>query len=326
VRLIELGWAPSGHVTPTLWCFQYFTVPIPAYVTTHLAHWGNDITDLRQAPTTMSNALTTLTARFDSLQQVNSMLPRPVVKDNGRNQAAINGQHQQQPPCYYPVEEARSTTELTAHRKPASTAPATSLNHDFSAVAKRIYKMVQIRHHQNNWNTLPPSLSYRINQLADDIRPPMMNDKFNNDLRKLVTDFGDNIRHLVSRHLDSGYNDTQLEAGLLNTTDVERATTIADKYVNTSLRKGQEEALLLEAAEFVGILRQTPLQQESTNWVDTDGATWHTVQPRSPRATQQSTKRAAPESRAALFVDCVQKNKIVGESHAEGLNMCLLYI
>jgi len=246
----------------------------------------------------MSNAWTTLTARFDSLQQVNSVPPQPVVKDNGRNRATINGQHQGQPTCDNPVERTRRATTLKTHRNPASTAPTTSLNNDFSAVAKCIYKMVQVRHYQNNWNVLPPSLSHRINRLADDIRPPMTNDAFTSDLRTLVSDFGDNIRRLVARHLDSIYNNTQQEAGLLDPTDVERATAIANKYINARLGRRLQEArrttLLREAADLVGILRSPALQQTATDDLHVDGDTWQTVQPRSPRTTRLSTKRMAP--------------------------------
>jgi hypothetical protein len=166
-----------------------------------------------------------------------------------------------------------------------------SVNGDFAAISKVMYKWVQIRHHQANWNQLPKSLEHRIGKLVADIKPPSADDDFRSSLTSLASEFGDKIRNLVYRHLQSRLIDTEFQAGSLDPTDLDRAKQVAAKYINIRLGKRLEaskrDSLLSSAANLVGINRRPPSP------ADTYGADdWQVVT--SPRGRKSATTRKRP--------------------------------
>ena len=49
-----------------------------------------------------------------------------------------------------------------------------SINDDFAACVKDIYRIVQLKHHETNWEELPKSLVQRLERFAGDISLPMV--------------------------------------------------------------------------------------------------------------------------------------------------------
>ena len=49
-----------------------------------------------------------------------------------------------------------------------------SINDDFAACVKDIYRIVQLKHHETNWEELPKSLAQRLKRFAGEINPPMV--------------------------------------------------------------------------------------------------------------------------------------------------------
>jgi hypothetical protein len=137
-----------------------------------------------------------------------------------------------------------------------------SNNDDFISVSKAIYKMVQIGHHESNWERLPKSIGDRLDKLIEDINPPMWNDEFRKDLCTLTQQYGEEIRRLVSDHLAKKRVETEMMAGSLNPTDVDRAKEVASKYLTARLGKRltvqRRTELMNAAASVIGIHRVPP--------------------------------------------------------------------
>ena len=112
-----------------------------------------------------------------------------------------------------------------------------SNNDDFVDVSKSIYKMVQIRHHESNWKTLPKSIQDRLNKLIEDIKPPMGDDVFKTELKLLTQQYSEEVRRLVSDHLTRKRVETEFMAGELDPTDVSHAKEVAAKYLTARLGK-----------------------------------------------------------------------------------------
>lgn len=177
--------------------------------------------------------------------------------------------------------------------------PATkSNNDDFATVTKTLYRLVQLRHHETNWNALPASISSRLKSLADDIKPPASDDDFRTAMADLTTQFGESIRQLVNQHLRAKVVQTEVAAGRLNDADIDRAKEVATKYINTRLGKRLPEnrraTLLQQAANSIGIHRQPPPRSSpDRQQPDQDG--WTEIESKQRTTITDSTrKRPAP--------------------------------
>lgn len=137
-----------------------------------------------------------------------------------------------------------------------------SENGDFPNVCKCLYRLVQLQHHRDNWNTLPKAISERLQRFIDDINPPMPGDEFKKQLTTLTEEYASSIVQLVQQHIDMGIAQKEVEAGNLNRVDIDRATEVASKYLTTRLGKrldpGKRSQLLKKATLTVGRLRQPP--------------------------------------------------------------------
>jgi hypothetical protein len=177
--------------------------------------------------------------------------------------------------------------------------PATSsTNNDFASVCKCIYKWVQIRHHQSNWERLPKTIEDRITKLNDDIRPPMADDEFRTSLADATKQFGDRIRNLVNHHLEKKRLETETTAGHLDPTDVDKAKDIAAKYVNARLGKrlqpSQRSDLLDHATDMIGVYRNPQPNAQPPDRI----SEWQTVRsPRRPNTQQPQTSGIAESAR-----------------------------
>lgn len=119
--------------------------------------------------------------------------------------------------------------------------------------AQTLVKIVQLRHHQLNWQRLPKSISQKINNFAGDLNPPMKNEEFKLRLTELTTSFGESICQLVQSHLQTALESQQREAGRLNPTDLRQAEPVANHILLTKLggklNPDRRRTLLREAVE-----------------------------------------------------------------------------
>lgn len=197
--------------------------------------------------------------------------------------------------------QAKRTDSTSSNAQPASG------NRDFAEVTKSIYKLVQLQYHQTNWQQLPKSLDQRINRLADDIKPPNAGDYFRRQIKTLSAKFGDDIRQLVSQHLEQELTHTEIDAGKLDPSDIERAKEIATKYLRNRLGRldaTKRESMVNSSASLVGIYRQrsmaTPSRDQMTsptpttshhdsNATQVQPEAWHLV----PSSTSNRKRRAS---------------------------------
>lgn len=183
-----------------------------------------------------------------------------------------------------------SDNEIAAASRP--TRPAVSAgpllqksnNDDFISISKALYKMVQIRHHESNWERLPKSLGDRLAKLIDDIKPPMGDLEFRKELDLLTQQYGEEIRRLVSDHLGKKRANLEMAAGSLNPTDVDRAKEVASKYLTARLGKRltvqRRTELMNSAASIIGAHRTPPPAPKPAQGKPVDG--WTTVTDRTP--------------------------------------------
>ena len=136
----------------------------------------------------------------------------------------------------------------------------TSNNDDFAAVSKCLYRIVQLHHHNKNWEQLPRSIDERLRRLATDINPPMADDDFRRSIRTATEKFSREIVEVVQTHLQRKLVAKETEAAALDPSDLDRAKSIAAKYVDVRLGKRLEPSrraqLLDRAAASIGQLRQ----------------------------------------------------------------------
>jgi hypothetical protein len=223
--------------------------------------------DLQHVLKEISNALISLVGRVDSLEK---------IKGSDSKIAAVSR----------PIKTAI----------PAGPILHKSQNNDFVSVSKAIYKIVQIGHQASNWERLPSSIEKRLTRLVGDINPPMADSDFRSDINVLAQTFGEEVRRLVSDHLDKKRVDIEMAAGSLDPTDVNRAKDVASKYLSSRLGRRLAEPrrteLMNSAVLMIGAHRFPP--PITSTKAD---ATWTTVKTRtppkttSPKPTGSSRKR-----------------------------------
>lgn len=204
----------------------------------------------------MSKSISMLSTRLDKLQQNRG-------SDNNQNKTSFR-----------PV-------ALEVTKTPA----AKSNNEEFAAVTKCLYRIVQLYHHQANWKTLPDSITHQIKHLMDNIKPPAPDDAFRKGMSDLTTEFGEKIREIVSQHLQKKLITTEIIAGQMNPTDLDRAKEIAMKYIDTRIGKRlpqpRKAFLLNRATNMIGARKPPPPAPSA------DDTTWKTV-------NSSGVKRPAP--------------------------------
>ena len=138
----------------------------------------------------------------------------------------------------------------------------TSNNDDFASVVKYLYRSVQLEHHAGNWTELPRSLSERLVRFAEDINPPMVDEKLRLTVMKATRAYSDAICEAVREHIDAKRTETTSTAATLNGTDIDRAKEIADRQLSRRLGRrlddNKRRQLLDQAASTVGSSRRRP--------------------------------------------------------------------
>lgn len=193
-----------------------------------------------------------------------------------------------------------------------------SLNDDFGAMSKCLYRLVQLHHHEANWEKLPKSIDERLQKLADDIKPPMPDDDLRSALMAATLDYGERISKIVREHIRAKHIATQIEAAKLDRTDVDRAKEVAAKYLSTRLGKrldASRRATMLDAAvNVVGMHRQPPPTVSET---DADGFTLVTRSPRPQRQTSDTAPSIHKRKLESSPVVTDNAFQVLADIHAE---------
>ena len=115
---------------------------------------------------------------------------------------------------------------------------------------------MQLDHHVGNWIQLPAALRKRLDKFADDVKPPMVDDEFNLQIKRATENYGNEICRITREHLDRKRKVTEVEASRLNPADLDKAKPIAEKYLQSRLgsRLGpdQRKTLLERAMDKIG--------------------------------------------------------------------------
>lgn len=141
----------------------------------------------------------------------------------------------------------------SAHLEPeVTTETSRSTNKDFVPMTKTLVKMVQLRHHHDNWQALPKTVKSQLDKLMASIKPPLADSALEGDLENLKLSFASGLQTVVSMHITRSLNTEIEKAKNLNSADIEKAKRVASKHVRQRLGRLTEERRLQfldEAAE-----------------------------------------------------------------------------
>jgi len=74
-------------------------------------------------------------------------------------------------------------------------------NDDFAGCVKDVYRIVQLKHHESNWQELPKSLARRLERFAGDINPPMVDQELRSKMEQLTNTYAESICDTVQKHI-----------------------------------------------------------------------------------------------------------------------------
>ena len=199
----------------------------------HDTKTSTEMEDIRQLLANFGKGLEAITKRLDGIQGE----PAQVKESAPANRHPFNK----------PSSRSGPTPKL--HEE--------SSNQSFSAVIRSVYRMVQLQHHEANWDSLPKAISGRLDKFASDIRPPMPDDDFSSAIKAATVEYGDKICAVVKRHIQKKRVDIEVSASKLNPADKEKAKTIAGEQLTARLGRRltqtKRDSLLSDACGMVGI-------------------------------------------------------------------------
>ena len=128
-----------------------------------------------------------------------------------------------------------TTVNRTSRRPTPTRASFTSSNPDFPILTQNIFRMGQLTHHMKNWEILPSTISTRIDDLVQDIHPPLSKEELTAELSQHAKDFGNKIKETINQHLISELINTTNVLNKLNPCDVKDACKLACTRLKTRL-------------------------------------------------------------------------------------------
>jgi len=223
--------------------------------------------DLRHTLQSMVKTLESLSKRIDSIERGPDRVPdRPT-----------SGPPKQAGPHYY----------------------TKSSNDDFASVVRGLYRMVQLRHHEANWAKLPKALNDRLNSFAEDINPPMPDERFRATIKTITREYGDRICEAVRQHMSGKRQETEMTAATKDPADLDRAKEIAGRQLAKKLGRRLDDdkrhEMLDVAATVVGRSRGGP-QIDEDGFVTVVGSRSRT--PKKPLASTELTVETPRSKRA----------------------------
>jgi hypothetical protein len=104
---------------------------------------------------------------------------------------------------------------------------------DFAHLLKLLYRGTQLRHHANNWATLPKPVEKKIKDLFEFLTPPVPTDELKAQLDSIHTSIMYDIRTCILTHINtqSIINNKQLGERTINETDRDAARGLAERVI-----------------------------------------------------------------------------------------------
>ena len=148
-----------------------------------------------------------------------------------------------------------------------------STNPDFPNMCKTLFRMVQIRHHLNNWEDLPASLKRNLNHIGENITPPDPCDDLTVGIAGILNNTGKQLKLHVQAHLRSRLESNRVALTRLDPKDKDRAIDVVFNQLNRRLGKKITDLRnkIAEAAQHIGSERVPPNRRapcpEPSDWL-----------------------------------------------------------
>lgn len=126
---------------------------------------------------------------------------------------------------------AQRQERMEIHRRhptgPREMEVALSTNTEFPELSKRLYQGIQLRHHNENWRNLPHSLETKLDDVFNNVVPPMPNEKLKEKLKEINNTAKSTLVIAIQEHLHEMKRETEAELKELNKGDYDRAEELA---------------------------------------------------------------------------------------------------
>lgn len=110
-----------------------------------------------------------------------------------------------------------------------------STNPHFTTLWKTIFAEIQLRHHSNSWNQIPPSVNKNLRELAKQITPPRPSDQTSKAILDIMMEAGLRIRSTIQEHIAEQILHNRQVLENIDTTDYDKALAIAGKHLQSRL-------------------------------------------------------------------------------------------
>jgi len=116
----------------------------------------------------------------------------------------------------------------------------------FAHLLKLLYRGTQLRHHANNWGTLPKPVEKKIKDLFEFLTPPVPTDELKSQLDSMRSSIAHEIRSCILSHINTQttINSKQLGEHAINESDRDAARGLAERVVRRKYgRKASQQNL-----------------------------------------------------------------------------------
>jgi len=137
----------------------------------------------------------------------------------------------------------------------------------FARLLKLLYRGTQLRHHANNWGTLPKAVEKKIKDLFEFLTPPVPTDELKSQLDSIRSSLMHDIRTSILTHLNihSDINNKHLKETTTNETDKEAARGLAERVIRRKYgRKASQQNLDAWLAADLSVIQPTTTTNTST--------------------------------------------------------------
>jgi len=129
----------------------------------------------------------------------------------------------------------------------------------FAHLLKLLYRGTQLRHHANNWGTLPKPVEKKIKDLFEFLTPPVPTDELKSQLESIRSSIAHEIRSCVLSHINTQttINSKQLGEHAINETDRDAARGLAERVIKRKYgRKASQQNLNTWLAADLSVMGQ----------------------------------------------------------------------
>lgn len=223
--------------------------------------------------------------------------PHPITQPTPGQRQHSNQPHPQHNPSTNRNNQPTQTRQNQSHTHHTD-------NPIFAPLLKMLYRGTQLRHHANNWGTLPNPVERRIHQLFEFLTPPVPTDEIKSELDSLMNSLKHDIRSTVLTHINTqiAINNSNLKQATIQDDDREAARGLAEKVLRKQYgRKANQQHLdewLAADMAIVGLSNKKTIASDNT------AATTPSVDESATVVLQAASSEDAMEAQ-----DCTQQNR-----------------